>query len=251
MQEKLLKYHKFTSLILGLFFLIVLQTFATPEPIFRFLIPAFLGYVILITIYNRWYLKRIEKYSFWILLRPILLLVSGFGLFLIIPSDFLRGSFLIVSVGVIAFFEIILGNFAENLLLNETLIIAFGLFFLFFALYHYLPGYETFYLAGIFFGSALLTRSFYEFIPKSERVKIIGAVTIGLFCSELYWVLNFLQFHFSVLSIILFNIFYFCVLLNYYFLFHILNFKKIQFHLVLICMTSLLAILATPWQILK
>ncbi len=247
----MLKYHKLISLVWGLTFLIVLQTFSTPEPIFRFLIPAFIGYTALVTLYNVWYLKQIDKYNFWIILRPILLLLSGFGLFLIIPSDLLRGSFLIVSVGVIAFFEIILGNFAENFLLNETLLIAFGLFFLFFAFYHYLPNYQTYYLAGIFFGSALLTRSFYEFVPKSSRVKLIGAVTIGLFCSQLYWTLNFLQFHFSALSLILFNIFYFCLILNYYFLFHILNFKKIQFHLLLILICSVVVLISTPWQILK
>lgn len=247
----MLKYHKFISLLIGLLFLIVLQTFATPEPIFRFLVPAFIGYALLVTLYNKWYLKQIEKYSFWILVRPVLLLLAGFGLFLIIPSDFLRGLFLILTVFVIAFFELILGNFAENLLLNETLIIAFGLFIFFFALFHYLPGYQTYYLAGIFFSSSLLTRSFYEFTPKSERIKIIGAVTVGLFCSQIYWALNFLQFHFSVLSIVLFNIFYFILILNYYHLFHVLNFKKIQFHLILISLSSLLVVIVTPWQILK
>ena len=163
----------------------------------------------------------------------------------------MRGSFLVVTVGVITFFEIILGNFAENLLLNETLLIAFGLFFYFFAAFHYLPVYEPYYLVGIFLSSALLTRSFYEFIPKSDKTKLIGAISIGLFCSELYWVLNFTQFHFSVLSLLLFNLFYFCLILNYYFLFHILSFKKIQFHLMLIVTCSLLTLIVTPWKVLK
>ena len=143
-----------------------------------------------------------------------------------------------------------MGNMAENILLNETLLIAFGLFLTCFAAYFYLPQYEPWYLAGVFLSAALLTRSFYEAVPKSDNVKLIGALAIGLFCSELYWALNFLHFHFSVLSLVLFNIFYLCLILNYYHLFHLLNFKKIQFHLLLIAICVLLVIFSTPWSIL-
>ncbi|HYV33528.1 MAG TPA: hypothetical protein VE973_01635, partial [Candidatus Limnocylindria bacterium] len=240
----MLKYHSIISFCIGLLFLIVVQEFATPEPIFRFLIPAFLLYAGGVTVYNRWYLKQVEKYNFWILIRPMLLLAAGFGIFLVIPSFGIRGIFLILTVVMITFFEFILGNLAENILLNETLIIAFGLFFAFFGAYHYLPAPEIWnhwgwvipflYLLGIFGGSFLLTRSFYEATPQSEKNKLVSSITIGLFCAELYWVLNFLQFHYSVLSLILFNIFYLCLILNYYHLFHNLNFKKIQFHLGLI-----------------
>lgn len=245
----MIKHHKLISFIFALVFLIVLQKFAFPEPVFRFLLPAFLLYAGAITIYNRWYLKRIQKYNFWILIRPILLLAAGFGLFLTIPSQFFRGIFLITAVGMITFFQIILGNFAENILLNETLIIAFGLFFYFFGAYYYAPAYQTLYLLGVFLGSSLLVRSFYEFIAQPEKTKVVGAVTIGLFCVELYWVLNFLQFHFSVLTLLLFNFFYFCLILNYYYLFHTLNLKKIQFHLFLMLACVVLVFAATPWII--
>jgi hypothetical protein len=50
--------------------------------------------------------------------------------------------------------------------------------------------------------------------------------------------------------LVLFNIFYLCLILNYYHLFHLLNFKKIQFHLVLIAVCVLLVIFSTPWSIL-
>jgi hypothetical protein len=247
----MLKQHKFISFVWGLLFLIVLQIFATPEPVFRFLVPAFLLYVAVVTAYNRWYLLQAQKYNFWIALRPMLLLFSGFGLFLIIPSQFLRGLFLIISVAVITFFEIILGNFAENILLNETLLIAFGLFFSFAAFYQYTPGYGFLYLAGVFAGSSLLARSFYEFTPQPASGKLAGSLILGLFCGEFFWALNFLPLHFSALAIILFNLFYFCLILNYYYLFHILNFKKIQFHLFLIAGCSLAVLIATPWKIIQ
>ncbi len=176
-------------------------------------------------------------------------MAAGFGSFLVIPSSNLRGLFLTVTVIFIALAEIILGNVSENLMLNQTLVIAFGLFFSFFGAYFYTPTLEPVYLIGVFLGAGLLARIFYESVPQSEKTKLIGAVAIGLFCAELFWVLNFLQFHFSVLSLILFNIFYFCLILNYYHLFHNLNFKKVQFHLLLIAFCSLMAVLATPWTV--
>ena len=247
----MLKYHKFISFCIGLAFLIVLQRFATPEPVFRFLLPAFLVYAAAASLYNRWYLKKIGQYNFWLLLRILLLLSAAFGIFLIVPSDFLRGLFLIVAVVLITFFEIILGNLSENILLNETLIIAFGLFFTLTAFYEYVPSYATAYLVGAFLGAALLARSLYEFVPQPKPVKLIGAVTLGLFVSEVFWALNFLPFHFSVAALLLFNLFYLCLILNYYYLFHILSFQKIQFHLVLIAACDAAVLLVTRWRILS
>jgi hypothetical protein len=227
----------------------VLQKFATPEPVFRFLLPAFLLFLIFVAAYNRWYLKKIGKYNFWTLLLPELLMAAGFGVFLVINSQNLRGLFLTVTVVFIALSEIILGNMAENLMLNQILVIAFGLFFSFFGAYYYTPSFQPLYLIGVFLGGGLLARVFYESALQPEKTKLIGAMAIGLFCAELFWVLNFLQFHFSVLSLILFNIFYFCLILNYYHLFHNLNFKKLQFHLLLIVFCSILVVLTTPWVV--
>lgn len=249
MPDNILKNHKLISVCVGLLFLLVLQKFASPEPVFRFLLPAFLGYLILVTGYNNWYLKKIQKYNFWALLLPDLLMSAAFGVFLVIPLASLSGLFLISAVIVIALAEIILGKMSENLLLNQTLLIAFGLFFAFFGAYYYTPNFEPLYLIGIFVGSGLLTRIFYESVPQPATTKLVGSVVLGLFCAELFWVMNFLHFHFSVLSLLLFNCFYFCLILNYYHLFHNLNFKKVQFHLFLIAVCSFVVLLATPWTV--
>jgi hypothetical protein len=247
----MLKHHNLISFGLGLAFLIILQRFATPEPIFRFLVPAFLFIAAVIVFYDRWYLKQIGRYNVWVLMRPLLLLFSLFGIFLVIPTDAIRGLFLIASVLAITIFQILLPNQAENVLLNETLLIAFGLFFSFFAAYHYFPSYGPWYLVGVFVGATLLARAFYEFLPKSETVKFFNAAILGFFSCQLFWSLIFLPFHFSALSLLLFNVFYFCLILNYYHLFHILNLKKIQFHLALIVACNFLVLLATPWRVLK
>lgn len=247
----MLKYHKLIAFSFGLLFLLMLQKFATPEPVFRYLVPVFLLFTGGVSFYNRWYLKQTGKYNIWILIRPVLLLFSAFGIFLIIPSAAIRGLFLISAVFIITLFEIILGNQAENILLNETLVIAFGLFFTFFAAYHYFPAYQPVYLTGIFFGSSFLSRSFYEFLPKDAAIKLLASVALGFFSSQLFWALNFLPFHFSVLALLLFNAFYLCLILNYYYLFHILNFKKVQFHLFLILVCDAGVLLATPWKVIS
>ena len=247
----MLKHHKFISFCFGLLFLIVLQKFATPEPIFRFLIPAFLFYAAVVGFYNFWYLKQIQKYNFWTLLRSLMLLIAAFGIFFVLPSGNLRGLFLILTVAIITFVEIILGAAAENILLNETLLIAFGLFLALFGADYYFPSQQSFFTVGIFFSGALLARSFYEFTPEPAKAKTVSAIVMGLFCSELYWALNFLHFYYSSLAVFLFLVFYFCLIINYYRIFHILNYKKIQFHLFLILCCTVLVLLTTPWKVIQ
>ena len=131
-----------------------MQKFATPQPIFRFLAPAFIFYAAVMAEYNRRYLKILGKYNIWTLVRSVMLLAAAFGVFLVIPSENFRGLFLIITVGVITVAEIILGYSAENLLLNETLLIAFGLFFYFFGAYFYIPSFQILYLLGTFLSTS-------------------------------------------------------------------------------------------------
>lgn len=244
------KHHKFVSFAIALAFLIVIQRFATPEPIFRFLVPAFLVLTILVTIYNRWYLKKIQKYNHWLAVRPLLLLCAGFGLFSVLPSEGVRGLFLISSVLLITFCEFLVGAKAENFFVNETLIIAFGIFCAFCAFYQYAPTYSIYYVIGMFVGSGLLARSFYEFLPISEKAKIVGSIMLALFCAQIFWALSFLHLHFSALAFVLFSIFYFLMTVSYYHVFHILSFKKIQFHLFLVSACIILVLISTPWSLI-
>lgn len=89
----MLKRHKFISFCWGLLFLIIVQKFVQPQPVFRFLAPAFLFYAAIVGAYNTWYLKQIQKYNFWTVLRSLMLLAAAFGVFLILPSENLRGLF--------------------------------------------------------------------------------------------------------------------------------------------------------------
>ena len=61
MSESILKHHKLISLCIGLGFLLSVQKFAVPEPIFRFLIPTFFLYILIAAAYNSWYLKQDPK----------------------------------------------------------------------------------------------------------------------------------------------------------------------------------------------
>jgi len=244
------KNHKVISIIIGLLFLVTLQVFSQPQPIFRFLAPAFLIYVLAVWLYNDWFLRNLEKQNFWLQIRPMLLLVSLFGIFLLLPSQGWRSLFLIISVILITFFEYFLNNFSEHLLVNESLIIIFGLFVSLAAFMHFFPGYRFISVIGSFVVSGLIARFFYETLPKPENVKVFSSLVLGLFTAETLWALSFLPFHFSVIALILFNIFYFSLILNYYYSLNILSLKKMQFHIVILFLTSGAVLLSTPWRII-
>lgn len=248
----MIKYHKIISVIFSLVFLILLQEFSTPRPIFRFLLPAFLLFLLALAVYNKKYLESLEKYNSWTLLRPLLFYTSMFGLFLIIPGNFWRGLFLLLVVGLGSLFQIFLGNFAEHVALNETLVIAFGLYMSIsaFALL-YAPKFQTLYLAGIFAGTFLTVRSFYEVLPQHNYSKVAASAVISLFCTQLFWALTFLPFHYSAPALMLFNLFYFCLILNYYQAFNILNIRKFQLHLGLMLLCSGFIFFLTPWKIIS
>lgn len=244
------KYHNLISLLVGLLFLIVLQKFSTPQPVFRFLLPAFVLYVLLTLGYNRWYLKSLEKYNVWTTLRFALLQLAGAGIFFFIPSYGLRGLFMVCAVALITLFEYFIAHFAEDLILNQTLLIAFGFFFSASATAWEFPAYSFAATLLVFLIVSLLARAFYESVPQSARIKTAIALVLGLLCSELFWSLTFLPPYFYVLALILFNVFYLCLILNYYYLFHILTFKKAQFHLALMAACTILVLLTAHWSII-
>ena len=97
--------HLIISAVIAISFLVITQIFASPLPVFRFLVPAFLAYVIAVAGYNRWYLKaKKEQWNIWVWLRLPLFLFTWFGLFFLVPSGLGRGLFLLVSLPIIFFF---------------------------------------------------------------------------------------------------------------------------------------------------
>lgn len=244
------KYHKIFSTMIGLGFLVVLQVFSFPQPVFRFLIPVFLLFSFLVLAYNYVYLKNLDKLNFWVLVRPLMLLFSLFGIFMILPSPGFRSLFLIAAIVVIILSEIFLDNFSEQVLINETLIILFGLLVSMMAFVQFFPGYRFLAMFGVFLVIAFSARMFYEFVPTLASSKLIGSLILGLFSAQFFWGLGFLPFHFSATGLILFNLVYFSLILNYFYLFKTLNFKRLQFHLLLVVVASGIALASTPWRII-
>lgn len=249
------KYHSYISIGAGLLYLIVLQKFAVPQPVFRFIFPAVLVFSLLVSGYNYWYLGIQQKYNFWVIARRFLFLMGGLGVFSLLPSAGLRGLFLISAAVLVAFFEYTIASFAENILINETLIIAFSAFVTILGAETYMspffrPYLGTFYLIAIFAAVLIISRAFYEFIPQGPKVKLLNSLAVALFCTEMFWALTFLPFHYSALAVLLFNVFYLCLILNYYHLFQILNLKKIKFHLIFALVCSLIVLIMTPWKVI-
>jgi hypothetical protein len=243
--------HKIISAAWAISFVIVVQIFATPRPSFYYLLPAVAVFLLGLSGYNIWYLKRRSKYNLWVWLRYTFFVLGWFGVFFLISGSVTRGAFLIAGVLLMYFFESLLGNPGEQLLFNEVLLTSGTVIMAIVGLSQYflLPG--VVYLSAMFVSIALITRASYEFVPHTEYVKWLCSLLIGLFITQVFWASSFLPLHYSALAIIMFNAFYLTWALFYYFLYHHLTPKKIQFHLILAGVFTVVIFLSTPWSILS
>jgi hypothetical protein len=243
-------YHRIISVLVSISFLVVVQLFATPEPIFRFLLPAFAGYLICVGIYNRFYIRSVGSFNWWVWLRPHLLLIGWFGMLMLLPNEFFRGMYLLLGLPLLYIVEVNVSGVGEQLLFNETLLTAFAFCMGVMAAVQYFPRTHILYSISVFAAMSILCRTSFQSTPLDERAKWVSAMILALFTTELFWVLSFLPLHFSALGVILFNLFYFCWALYYYYVFNHLTPKKFQFHLVLAIFFTFVMIFVTRWDIL-
>ena len=245
------KYHKYISVGFSLVFVFLVQQFPVNKPIFRIFVLVIAIFLSLLFFYNKRFLEKQNKYRPLMAFAPVLFYSACVCMFFFLPNDFLKKLFLILIVPFGSFYEFFLGNYAESLVLSLNLFSAFFLFSAWsFANFNF-PKYYPIYLCGVFFSAWIISRSFFEFLPHTNKVKNLVAVVLGLLCCEVYWAENFLPLYPGVLGFLLFNFFYFVLLMSYYYLFQVLNFKKIQFHLGLIALTTLLVFLATPLSVIN
>jgi hypothetical protein len=246
------KHHKIICAGLALAFLVVLQSFAAPAPVFRYLIPAFLIYFVVVGAYNFFYLRASGKFNQWMWIRTMLFFLAWFGLFLIPPTVFLRGAFLLVSLPIIYFVELAVANVGENILFNLVILTAFSFYMAIAAAggNYFTKAPAIIFISAVCLFTLLLTRSSFELIPVSFRTKWLYSLIISLFITEIFWAISFLPLHFSALGFFLLDVFYFLWTLCYYFLLNNLTVKKIQFHSVLLIVIIIVIMIATPWTIL-
>lgn len=242
--------HIIISAVIAISFLVITQIFASPLPVFRFLVPAFLAYVIAVAGYNRWYLQnKMEQWNIWVWLRLPLFLFTWFGLFFLVPSGLGRGLFLLVSLPIIFFFESLVGNTGQQLGWNEFLLTLAALMLTLFGFSYYfqLPG--VLYLLIVFVSVAVVVRSSLELVPHDPIVKWVASLALGLFATELFWTVSFLPLHYSALAIFTFNVLYVLWIIYYHYLYRTLTAKQVQFHLVLALILALVMLMSTPWSI--
>jgi hypothetical protein len=244
-----IKIHLIISALIAIAFVVIVQVFATPLPVFRFLVPAYIVYAFAVSGYNWWYLKRTGRFNVWVWLRVPLFLLTWFALFFLIPSNLIRGTFLLISVPIIFFFESLVGNMGQQLGWNEFILTMAGLLIGLFGLsfYFILPG--VLYLVIVFAATTLVVRTSLELVPHSTMVKWVASMAIGLFATELFWVANFLPLHYSALAIITFNAVYVVWIVYYHYLYHTLTLRQIQFHLILALVLTVVIFFTTPWSI--
>ncbi len=239
-------YHKVISSIIALAFLVLIQSFSG---VFRFLLLAMAGYLLVVMAYNYWYLKSHNFYFFWSWIRPFFFFASMIGLYFVIPNNLFRGLFLIFAVGFIYFLEARLLVASEQVIFFETLISYFGLSIAIFGSNFYLlpKNFVTLLLLGLI--TFMISRASFDYVPQQNRQKNLFSWFLAFCMLETSWALVFLPFHFTALAVILFNVFYVLWIIIYYHLFHNLNAKKISFHVIFSAILIFLILISTPWRI--
>lgn len=246
----LAKRHKIISAILAVLTLVVVQIFASPLPVFRFLIPAIAILVVGVLIYDYFYLREVDAFSVWKLVRVGLLFVAWFGILFLLPGYFARGVFLIASLPVLYMVQVLLANIGEQLLINEMLLTAFGLFLTSWGFQYYYHLSERYIFVFEFLAILLLLRASFADVPHSNQTRSLSALALSLFIAEIHWALTFLPFHFSVSAVILFVFFYVLWILYHYALFKVLTPKRVLFYTVFAFVSSIIIVVVTPWSII-
>ncbi len=243
------KTHLIISAIVPIAYIVVVLIFSNPVPVFRFMVPAFFMTLALTSLYNWRYLMYRSSFNWWIWLRYIFLSIAWFGVLFLIPSGIGRGSFLLFTLPILFFFELLVGSRGQQLLQNEFLITTAGLVLIMFGFssYFQLPG--IIYMCMVFAATLIVVRTSLELVPHPPIVKWVSSVSIGLFVAQLFWVLNFLPLHYSALAMICYVFVYILWVMFYQFLYHSLTNKQIQYHLILALILISLVLVTTPWKI--
>lgn len=243
------KNHLIISAIIPILFTVVVVVFSNPTPVFRFMIPAFIVILGLAGLYNWRYLKQKDNMNLWVWLRFIFLAWAWFGVLFLIPSGFGRAVYIIFTLPILFFFEFLVGSKGQQILQNEFLISTAGLILVMFGFssYFQLPG--VIYMSIVFVITLLIVRTSFELVPHPTLVKWVSAISIGLFVSELFWVLNFLPLHYSALAMVCYVVVYILWVMFYQFLYHSLTNRQIQYHLILSLILISLILITTPWGI--
>ncbi len=242
--------HKIVSIFAALVFVLNGIYFSGSNLVIINWIASVLLFTAAITIYNYLYLQKQDNFSWWLVLRFSLFIFFWFLVFGLIPSLALKIIYLIASGLLVYFFENLIANtgqqFEWNFLLVSLitfLMVVYGLGF-----YFMIPGMLDFLI--MFVGILLIFRVFVHSVPNDVNTKWFVAAVMSLAAVELYWGLQFLPLHYSVLAIIEFNILYLLWSLYYHYLYKTLTIKQIQLSFLVVVAVSVLALLTTPWSII-
>lgn len=241
--------HKIFSLLFAIGFAVLLYFLTSGDLVFRYLVPAVLLYLIALTFYNWRYLLSQNDYSLWLLVRVPLFVFIWFGLLFIIPLGYVRLAFISFSIPLIFIFETLVANKGQqlgwNLFLASLASLCLGLY----GFHYYFPLSGLVYLGLIFLGVAVLVRTSVESVPHESAVKWFASLVLGLFAAQIFWVLQFLPLHFSVLAILSFVNLYLLWAIYYHYLYQSLTRRQIQFNLLLVIILSIIILISSPWTI--
>lgn len=243
------QFHKLVSLGFAFAYAILIQAMIGDNLVFRFFVPAFLIYLVILTCYNWRYLLSQQALNWWLVIRMSLFVLIWFGLLFIIPSSIGRNLYLLFSLPIIFIFETLVANKGQQLGWNIFLLSLASLLIGLYGFNYYFPLSGLLYLILVFAGSTILVRSSIEAVPHPAAIKWFASLILGLFAAQLFWILQFLPLYFSVLAVLSFVILYLLWAIYYHYLYQSLTRRQIQYNLILVIIFTILILISSPWTI--
>ncbi len=241
--------HKIFSIIFAIGFSALIYFLTRGDLVFRYLVPAVLLYLVALSLYNWRYLLSQAQYNLWLLIRVPLFILIWFGLLFIIPLGFVRTTFILFSIPLIFIFETLVANKGQQLGWNLFLVSLASLMLGLYGFHFYFPLSGLVYLGLVFLGVCVLVRTSVDAVPHESTVKWFASLVLGLFAAQIFWILQFLPLHFSVLAILSFVILYLLWAIYYHYLYQSLTRRQIQFNLLLVIILSVIILISSPWTI--
>ncbi len=238
--------HKLASGAFAVLFLITVQL---TSAVFRFLLPAVLVYVAALTMYSYRYLLQQKVYTPWLLVRVPLFVAALVCVYLLLPiASPVRSLYLILAAALLYLGEATLAKVSEQANFFATLLTFFGLSIGLFAANFYMPNNTFLVLLLLGLATFAVCRTSFEHVLQPGSVKSTYASLLVVCVVELAWCLVLLPLHFTVLAIVMLNVFYVLWILAYYHLFHNLTSKKVTFHVGFAVAVTFIALVSTPWR---
>ncbi len=190
-----------------------------------------------------------HQHSLFIGARSILLGLSWLLIFAILPYEWQRIVYAVLSIPVLYVMNQVVWYPDETSIAAHTILGAAGVSVGVTALEFYFRVGGFWLTLAVYAFTFLLAYATYVLTPQPASVQRLTSALVALYATQAYIVTLFLPFHYTVLGFLVFLGFYLPWLFGYYWQYQSLTVQKIRFYLFFMGLLLLITLAVTPWQL--